>query len=144
MHQATQRRRRPARDQGSSALELVLLTPALIALVFAIVQAALLWNAKHTVAVAAQQGARLARTVGALQPSVTAAVPAGNDSTVQASTLRFLRQTGGSSLAHPTVTVRRDGEYVTVTVSGTSVGVLPGTTMRVSGSSRTPVEGFRP
>ena len=144
MHQATQRRRRLARDQGSSALELVLLTPALITLVFAIVQAALLWNAKHTLAVAAQHGARLARTVVALQPVVTAAVPAGSDSTVQTSTLSFLRQTGGSSLADPTVTVHRDGEYVTVTVSGTSVGVLPGTTMRVSGSSRTPVEGFRP
>ena len=122
----------------------MLLTPALIALVFAIVQAALLWNAKHTVAVAAQHGARLARTAVALRPVVTAAAPAGSDSPVQTSTLQFLRQTGGSSLADPTVTVRRDGEYVTVTVSGTSVGVLPGTTIRVSGSSRTPVEGFRP
>ena len=148
MTTATPPRSGIARDDGSSALELVLLTPALIALVFAIVQAALLWNAKHTVGAAAQHGARLARTLVALQPAATTAPAsvgsADTDGTVQASTLRFLRQTGGSSLADATVIVGRDGQYVTVTVSGTSVGVLPGTTVRGSGSSRTPVEGFRP
>ncbi|MCW2667914.1 MAG: hypothetical protein JWN57_2876 [Frankiales bacterium] len=143
-------------DAGSSAIELVLLTPLLLALVFALIQTALVWNARHTVGAAAQQGARLARTATALAPAaftVTDVGPAtevpgaGNgspDERTRQSTLRYLQQTGGRALADPTVTVRRDGQYVTVTVSGTTVGVLPGLTVRVTGSSRTPVEGFRP
>jgi Flp pilus assembly protein TadG len=144
---APTRRPGPAarRDTGSSAIELVLLTPVLIALVFGLVQTALVWNARHTVGAAAQHGARLARTATALQP-VTAGTPGGTttDAAVAASTLAFLRQTGGQHLQDPTVSINRDGDYVTVTVSGTTVGVLPGSTVRVSGSSRTPVEGFRP
>jgi Flp pilus assembly protein TadG len=138
--------RRGGGDQGSSALELVLLTPTLIALVFGLVQAALVWNAQHTVGAAAQQGARLARAATATLPSLasTASFPEASSEQVRTSTLRYLRQTGGGTLADPTVTIRRTGDYVTVTVSGTTVGVLPGTTVRVSGSSRTPLEGFRP
>lgn len=155
--QATRHRWRLPADQGSSAIELVVLTPALIALVFALIQTALVWNAQHTVGAAAQHGARIARTAVALAPAVTAststtttattsagAAPADSGQRVQQSTLRFLQQTGGRALTDPTVTVHRDGQYVTVTVSGTSIGVLPGTTVRVSGSSRSPVEGFRP
>lgn len=154
--QATRRSWRLRADQGSSAIELVLLTPALIALVFALIQTALVWNAQHTVGAAAQHGARIARTAVALAPAVTAststttgttsagAAPTDSGQRVQQSTLRFLQQTGGRALTDPTVTVHRDGQYVTVTVSGTSIGVLPGTTVRVSGSSRSPVEGFRP
>lgn len=122
----------------------MLLTPALIALVFGLVQTALVWNARHTVGAAAQHGARLARAATALQPSAATAVERSSDEAVRASTLAFLRQTGGSGLQDPAVTVRHDGSYVTVTVTGSTVGVLPGTTVRVSGSSRTPVEGFRP
>ena len=134
-------------DEGSSALELVLLTPALIALVFTLVQTALVWNAQHTVGAAAQQGARLARTATATLPFIpttTSAASADTDEQIRAATIRYLQQTGGHALHDPTVTIRRDGQYVTVTVAGTTVGVLPGTTTRVSGSSRTPVEGFRP
>ena len=137
-------------DQGSSALELVLLTPAVIALVFALVQTALVWNARHTVGAAAQQGARLARAATATLPVLplatggSAASSVDGDEQIRAATLRYLQQTGGAALQHPTVTIARAGAYVTVTVTGTTVGVLPGTTVRVSGSSRTPAEGFRP
>lgn len=134
-------------DEGSSALELVLLTPALIALVFALVQTALVWNAQHTVGAAAQQGARMARTATATLSSVSTASAGASteaEEQVRSATLRYLKQIGGRALQNPTVMVRRDGQYVTVTVAGTTVGVLPGTTVRVSGSSRSPVEGFRP
>jgi Flp pilus assembly protein TadG len=140
-------RRQVRADEGSSALELVLLTPALIALVFTLVQTALVWNAKHTVGAAAQQGARLARTATATLPVIPtsgAGASAETDEQIRSATLRYLQQTGGRALHNPTVTIRRDGQYVTVTVAGTTVGVLPGTTARVSGSSRTPAEGFRP
>jgi Flp pilus assembly protein TadG len=121
----------------------VLVTPVLIALVFALIQTALLWNARHTLAAAAQQGARHARTAAALLPISTAATPDA-DGQLRASTLAYLEQIGGRSLNDPTVTVDRAGEFVTVTVSATTLGLLPGTSIRLSSSSRTPVEGFRP
>lgn len=137
---------RPVRDGGSAALELVLLTPVLIALVFALIQTALVWNAQHTVGAAAQHGARQARTAVALAPALSssAAPSPDRDNQIRASTLSFLRQTGGRSLGNPTVAISRSGQYVTVTVTATSIGVLPGSTVQVSSSSRTPIEGFRP
>lgn len=146
-------------DRGSSAIELVLITPVLIALVFGLIQTALVWNAHHTVGSAAQHGARVARTATALAPDINASTnltsspgqDTGGDTSqyaseaeIRSSTLAFLKQTGGAALRNPTVTISRVGSYVTVTVSGTTVGVLPGTSVNVSGSSRTPLEGFRP
>jgi Flp pilus assembly protein TadG len=131
-------------DGGSAAVELVLLTPVLIALVFGLVQTALAWNAQHTVGAAAQHGARQARTAVALLPARTATSAAERDEQIRASTLSFLQQTGGRALANPTVVISRSGQYVTVTVTASSVGALPGTTVHVTGSSTTPVEGFRP
>ena len=52
--------------------------------------------------------------------------------------------TGGKALRDPTVQIQRAGGYVTVTVTGTSIGVLPGTSVTVSSRSLTPEEGFRP
>lgn len=146
-HRAGRGARAQRDDAGSSAIELVLITPVLIALVFALIQTALVWNARHTVSSAAQHGARLARTATATAPAVTSldsTTLTASDSQIQASTLNFLRQTGGSGLQQPAVKIERQGTYVLVTVSGTTVGVLPGTSIRVTGTSRTPIEGFRP
>src|SRR5687767_8085023 len=112
-------------EAGSSALELVLLTPVLIALVFGLVQTALVWNAQHTVGAAAQHGARQARTATALHAGLTpdTGSTAVSDEQVRNSTLQYLRQIGGAGLAEPSVTVQHDGDYVTVTVSGTTLGV---------------------
>lgn len=144
---ATERCAAPAPgDRGSSAIELVLITPVLIALVFGLIQTALVWNARHTVSAAAQHGARDARSSTALLPAVTAASGSDPavDEQVRTSTLDYLRQIGGQSLQNPTVDIRHDGLFVNITVTGTTLGLLPGTTVRVSSTSRTPVEGYRP
>jgi len=130
-------------EHGSSTVELALLTPVLLALLFALIQAALLWNARHLVGAAAQHGARLARTATALSPTLATA-GLDTDLAVQTSTLAYLAQVGGTALSQSHVVVQRSQGYVTVTVTGTAIGVLPGTTVPVSGSSRTPEEGFRP
>lgn len=122
----------------------MLLTPVLIAVVFGLVQTALVWNAQHTVGAAAQHGARQARTALALLPALTSAPSPESDAQIRASTLSFLQQTGGRALTNPTVVIRRNGETVTVTVTASSVGALPGSTVQVTGSSTTPLEGFRP
>ena len=130
-------------ERGSSTIELVLLTPVMVALLFGLIQAALLWQAHHLVGAAAQHGARLARTATALQPTTAVAGP-GSDRAVQTGTLAYLRQVGGTSLNDVHITLSRGGGYVTVTVTGAAIGVLPGTSVHVSSSSRTPEERFRP
>lgn len=129
------RHRQDAAEAGSSAVELVLLTPALIALVFLVVQAALVWHARHVATAAAQQGARLARVDNA-----AAADPA----VIRAQTLAYLRQLGADLIGAPTVTVTRAGGWVSVSVTGQAVSLLPGATLDVHATSRGPVEEFRP
>jgi Flp pilus assembly protein TadG len=132
-------------ERGSSAIELVLVTPVLIALVFALIQTGLVWNARHTVGAAAQHGARVARTAPALQPVLASLGSRPEDEQrVRTSTLAYLRQIGGAGLDRPTVAVDYSGTSVTVTVTGYIIGALPGTKVRVSASSHTPLEGFRP
>ena len=120
-----------SRDDGSSAIELVLLTPVLIALVFAVVQAALLWNAQHVAVAAAQQGDRLAR-----------AATASSDADVRSATVAYLHTLGADLVDAPTVTVQRDAGWATVTVTAHEVSLLPGATLTVHGSSRGPRERF--
>lgn len=118
-------------DEGSSAIELVLLTPVLIALIFAVVQAALLWNAQHAAVAAAQQGARLARTSDPV-----------NETNVRDATIAYLRKIGASLVDTPAVTVHEAGGWATVTVTAHAVSLLPGATLTVHGTSRGPVETF--
>ena len=127
------RRQGAVRDDGSSAIELVLLTPVLIVLVFAVVQAALLWNAQHVAVAAAQQGARLARSAGGMDAAE-----------VRNATVGYVHSLGASLVDAPTVTVMRGGGWVTVTVTAHAVSLLPGATLTVHGTSRGPIERFTP
>lgn len=119
------------RDVGSSAIELVLLTPVLIALVFTVVQAALVWHARHVALAAAQQGDRLARSAAA-----------ADDATVRAQTVEYMHSLGADLVGSPTVTISRAGGFVTVTVTGRAVSLVPGAALHVHAVSRGPVEQF--
>jgi Flp pilus assembly protein TadG len=131
------------RDAGSSAIELVLLTPLLIVFVFGLVQAALVWHAQHIVVAAAQQGARLARSDGDTT-QVAATDPGTDTATVRAETISYLHQLGADLIAAPTVSVTRTPGWVSVTVTGHAVSLLPGGTLTVHATSGGPSEGFRP
>jgi Flp pilus assembly protein TadG len=120
-------------DAGSSAIELVLVTPVLIALIFSVVQAALLWHSQHVVVAAAQQGDRFARTVAAA---------GADDAQVRAATLSYLHSLGADLVDAPTVTVDRAGGWATVTVTAHAVSLLPGATLTVHGTSHGPIEVF--
>ena len=99
------RRSRTARDSGASAVELALLMPILVVLLFGIAQLGLALSAKVSVTHAAREGARLA-AVGASDADVIAAAKA---------------RAGALNPALVQVTVgpasRAVGEQVTVTVS---------------------------
>lgn len=123
-------------EDGTSAVELVLLTPLLMFVVFLVVQAALVMNARQVVLAAAQQGARLAR---AAAPNDTVAV-----SSARAGALSYLHQLGADVVSDPTVEVTRAGGEATVRVSARAVSILAGlVALRVVETSSGPVEGFR-
>ena len=90
------------RDAGSSAIELVLLTPLLIVIIFGLVQAALLWHAQHVVSAAAQQGARFARADAA-----SGAGSATDPATVRTETISYLHQLGADLVGQPAVSITR-------------------------------------
>lgn len=129
------RDRQRGRDDGSSAVELVLLTPLLMFAVFVVVQVALYLHARHVVLAAAQQGARLARD---LAPTDTAGVDAA-----RAGTYAYLHQLGADLVTDPTVSVTRTGGQASVRVTGDAVSILPGFVLRVVEVSTGPVEMFR-
>jgi Flp pilus assembly protein TadG len=129
------RRRTRRGDDGSSAVELVLLTPLLMFVVFLVVQAALYMHARHVVLAAAQQGDRLARAQASSDESAVQQARTG--------TYAYVRQLGADIVGDPTVTVTRTGGVATVRVSAHAVSILPGLSLRVVETSSGPVEQFR-
>src|SRR3954452_960240 len=93
-------------DDGTRAVELVLLTPLLMFVVFLVVQAALYMHARHVVLAAAQQGARLARAQAASDQAAVEQARAG--------TYSYIHQLGADIVGRPAVTVTRSGGMATV------------------------------
>jgi Flp pilus assembly protein TadG len=104
-------------DGGAATLELVVLFPILLLLIFGTIQGALYFHGRNVVLAAAQQGVRAARLDG--QPDRAA--------TAEQQTRQFLLDTGElSNLSGLTVVVSLDGNQVRVTVTGRTVSLLPG------------------
>lgn len=127
---------RSRRDEGSSAVELVLLTPLLTLVAFLAVQAALYMHARHVVLASAQQGARLARADSLSDGNAVDSARAG--------TYSYLRQLGSNIVSDPAVTVTRAAGQATVRVTAHAVSILPFLTLRIVETSSGPVEQFRP
>lgn len=111
------------------SIELVILLPALFAVMFLGMQAALYHHARTVAIAAAQEGARAA---GAEAGRETDGVRAADDFVAEAGGDDVL--TGASSSANRSTTT------VTVTVRGFSLSVIPGWTPSVEQSATVPVE----
>ena len=123
-----QRRRR---DTGSTSLELVVLFPVLLAVVFGLVQGALWFHARNVASAAAAEGVRAARVE-------TGTVQAG-----RARATAFLADAGADVLTNSRIEVTADGERVHIVVTGRSISVLPGVPgLPVNQSATGPVERF--
>lgn len=135
----------PRGDGGSSAIEFVLLTPAVFFLIFATVQVAMYSFAQDVAKAAAQAAAREARSQADVDPDGWEADArrvgenyinnlAGDgvlgDSKVR---LRFVTGTGIPA-----------GSVVRAEVTGEAVSLVPMLQMSVSASSEGPVERFIP
>ena len=127
-------RRRPATssrrsDRGSVTIELVILLPALMAVLFLGMQAALYHHARTVAIAAAQEGARVAAAEhGREAPGISAA-------------RQFVEVAGGDDvLTSPSVTANRTAARATVVVSGYSLSVIPGWRPEIRQSASMPVE----
>jgi Flp pilus assembly protein TadG len=124
---SSSRRRRDQR--GSVSIELVILLPALFALMFLGMQAALFYHARTVAIAAAQEGARAA---GAEQGREADGVGVAND---------FIAEAGGDDvLTGPSASASRTATTATVTVTGFSLSVIPGWKVRITQSASVPVE----
>src|SRR5258708_6198838 len=144
-HGGARRRRDADRESGVSAIEFVLLTPLLFFLIFATVQFALYFFARHVAIAAAQEGARVART--------EAGNPAdaglwSNDAKTKANA--WINQLApnlldGSGVQTGSTGVQGTQDWtVSVTVTATVPSLFPWATMTVTETSAGPVEQFIP
>lgn len=119
------------RDEGSASVELVILFPALLLIVTALIQYGLWFHAQSVATAAAQEGVAAGRALDA-GPGVA-----------QASALSFIAAHGSDTLVDATATsAGRVGE-ITVMVTGRSLSVVPGVGgLAVQASAHAPVERF--
>jgi Flp pilus assembly protein TadG len=117
-------------ERGSVSIELVILLPALFALMFLGMQAALFYYARTTAIAAAQEGARAA---GAQHGLTSDGVAAAN---------AFINDAGGDDgvLQNTSTSVSRTATTATVTVTGFSISVIPGWHVRITQTATVPVE----
>jgi len=148
------RRRRDAvranRESGVSAIEFVFLTPVLFFLIFATVQFATYFFARHVAIAAAQEGARVARA--------EASNTTGWSADAKAKAVAWINQLAPNLLEsdcpnNPTtacVTTAAngvpgaDGWTVSVTVTAKVPSLIPGVNLTVTETSSGPVEQFIP
>ena len=120
---------RRADERGSVSVELVILLPALFAVMFLGMQAALFHHARTVAIAAAQEGARAAGGENG----------AASDGTNAASA--FIADAGGDDvLSRASTTANRTTTTVTVTVTGHSLSVIPGWDPVITQSASMPVE----
>lgn len=106
--------------------------PLLLLLVLVSVHIGLWFHASHLVNAAAQEGARASRAAGAV------------DTDGEARAEQMLAELGPTVIANPTVSVTRDADTVTVTVTGQAPVVVPGLVLDVQATSTSPIEQFTP
>ena len=115
-------------ERGSVSIQMVILLPAMFAVMFLGMQAALVYHARTLAIASAQEGARAA---GAENGTVAAGIGTARD---------YLAATAGDSLTATTVTGQRSATTATVTVHGVALSVLPGWRPDITQSSSVTVE----
>ncbi|MDQ2724508.1 MAG: pilus assembly protein [Actinomycetota bacterium] len=125
---------RRARDdeEGSSAIEMVILFPVTLLIVLLIIQFGVWYHAADIARAAAQQGVKTASAYGAT-------AGAG-----QAQANAVLDDNGRSLIRGTTVTPFRDAALARMTVAGTALTVVPILHLPIHETATAPVEAFRP
>ena len=132
------KRRVLGQDRGSSAIEVAVLTPALLLLVWLIIQFAMYSQGRQVALAAAQIGARVARQDAHTVPGWQAIARSSAESYYQGLGTKVL---GGNI----TATAYTYGtSQVRVTVTGQVASILAGLTLTIHETAGGPIECFRP
>lgn len=116
-------------DRGSTSIQMVLLMPALFAVMFLGMQGALIYHARTLALAAAQEGVRTAAGLG------------GSGATGAHDAYAFVIAAGGDDvLKAPRMRSSRGTTTATVTVTGRSLSVIPGWAPTITQSASAPVE----
>lgn len=129
---------RRARDRGTSAIELAILAPMLLALIWLAIQYALYFQGRQVALAAAQVGDRVARE--------QAATVRGWQANAVNQAESYYNGLGTKVLGNGIVaTARRVGNNdVQVTVSGDAASILLGLRLTINETAVGPIECFRP
>lgn len=119
-------------ERGSTSLELVILFPVVLLLIFAGIQGALYYHARNVALSAAQQGVRAAKAEN------------GSSDQGRQAAQAFVDQAGGDNvMTGVNVTSNRGANEATVTVTGRPLSVIPGVlNFTVSQTAQGPIEVF--
>lgn len=126
-------------DRGASAIELAIVAPVLLILIWLIVQYALYFQARQVALAAAQDGARLARQEAATTP--------GWQAQAEARATSYYASLGTKVLGNSVrATAGNAGQNdVQVTVTGHMISILFGFSLPpISETAQGPIECFRP
>ena len=115
-------------DAGGTALVWGLAMASLLALVWLGIQVAFTHYGQSMAEAAAQAGVRAAVTAP------------GDPSRAQPAAAEFIADHAARDILDPQITVAVDGTTVTVTVTGRSVSVIPGTRWSLDGGASGPLE----
>lgn len=121
--------RAPRDERGSVSIELVILLPALFAVMFLGMQAALFYHARTVAIAAAQEGAKAAGGENGKEADGVSAASS------------FIVEAGGDDvLTGADATANRTATTITVTVTGHSLSVIPGWSPAITQTASLPVE----
>ena len=123
--------RHRAHERGSSALELAIVFPVTLFMVFGIIQFGVWYHAADVARAAAQEGARAA--------SVYHSSAAAGASSAQ----RVLDDNARGLIRDARVIPQRGLDVATVTVTGEALEVIPFIPLAVKATATSPVEAFR-
>jgi len=124
--------RRGGNDDGSSAVELVVIFPVTLLIVMAVIQVGVWYHGADIARAAAQEGVKAAS-------AYRASAGAGRDRAE-----RVLAENGHSLIQTPAVTPYRDPGVVRITVTGSALRIVPLFRLAIHASATAPVEAFRP
>jgi Flp pilus assembly protein TadG len=122
----------PARDAGTSTVELAITMPALLIAVLTVIQIGLWFHTRHVALAAAQDGLRIARAYD------------GDQATARERALSDLDDLAPTLLSQRRVEVHRDADSATVAVHGNATAILGLFHLPVHEQVQGPVERFVP
>ena len=119
-------------ERGASAIEMAIVFPVTLFLIFGIIQFGVYYHANNIARAAAQEGAR---TASAYQSTAAAGA---------ASAQRVLADNTTGMISQTSIIPYRDQNVATVTVKGQALKVIPFIPLSISETATAPVEAFRP